>query len=296
MAYQVESVLPLQAELGECPLWSPEFQVLWLVDILAPAIHRYHPQSGELQSFPLKEEVGCIGLRAGGGIVAALRSGVWFLDEQGNLEKKIADNPGEASKSRFNDGRVDPFGRFWCGSLWEPQDRNGGKLCCLDSQLNLKVVAEDVMISNGLAFSPDRRWMYHSDTPNAVLYRYPLDPLSGETGERSVLRRFDPQQGGLPDGAAVDSEGFYWSALFDGGRVVRIDPDSGDIVDEIPLPVRWPTMVAFGGADMKTLYITSSRENRSQQELERYPLSGNLLAVRVAVAGIAEPLFRYHQR
>jgi len=296
MAYQVECVLPLEAELGECPLWSPEHQVLWFVDILAPAIHRFHPQSGEYQTFPLTEEVGCIGLRAGGGIVAALRSGVWFLDEQGKIEQKIADNPGEASKSRFNDGRVDPFGRFWCGSLWEPQDRNGGKLCCLDSQLRLTVVNDDVKISNGLAFSPDRRWMYHTDTPNAVLWRYPVDPTSGEVGQRTLFRRFDTEQGGLPDGAAIDSEGYYWSAMFDGGRVVRIHPESGDIVDEIALPVRWPTMVAFGGEDLKTLYITSSRENRTEEELERYPLSGNLFAVRVEVAGVVEPLFRYHQR
>ncbi|MCU5772853.1 SMP-30/gluconolactonase/LRE family protein [Erwiniaceae bacterium BAC15a-03b] len=291
MTYQVETVLPLQAELGECPLWSVEQQALWMVDILAPAIYRYHPESGELQTYPLTEDVGCIGLRAAGGLVAALRSGVWLLDKQGKIEKKVADNPGEASKSRFNDGRVDRFGRFWCGSLWEPQDRNGGKLCRLNARLQLEVIAEDVMISNGLAFSADRRWMYHSDTPNAVLYRYPVDPHSGEVGERKVFKRFDPEQGGLPDGAAVDSEGYYWSALFDGGRVVRIHPETAEIVDEIVLPVRWPTMVAFGGADLKTLYITSSRENRSEEELARYPQSGNLFAVRVAVAGVAEPVF-----
>jgi len=95
----------------------------------------------------------------------------------------------------------------------------------------------------------------------------------------------------LPDGAAVDSEGFYWSAQFDGGRIVRIDPASAEIVDEIALPVRWPTMVAFGGADLKTLYITSSREDRSEEELARYPQSGDILAVEVDVAGQAEPLF-----
>ncbi|URQ59837.1 SMP-30/gluconolactonase/LRE family protein [Pantoea alhagi] len=289
MNWQVERVLPIEAELGECPLWSTAEQALWFVDILAPAIHRFDPKSGEHRVFPQQEEVGCIGLRREGGLVAALRSGVWFIDAQGKPERKIADNPGEASKSRFNDGRVDPFGRFWCGSLWEPQDRNGAKLCRLDKDLQLHVIDEDIKVSNGLAFSPDRRWMYHSDTANHVIWRYSLDAETGENGKRELFRRFS--DGLMPDGAAVDEEGFYWSAMFDGGRIVRIDPNTAEIVDEIPLPVRWPTMVAFGGEDLKTLYITSSRENRSAEELAQYPWSGSLFAVRMPVAGLPEPLF-----
>jgi len=289
MKPEVKNVLALQAELAECPTWSAREQVLWCVDILAPAIHRFDPRSGALESFPQQEEVGCIGLREQGGVIAALRSGVWLLDEQGRPQRKIADNPGEAAKSRFNDGRVDPWGNFWCGSLWEPQDKNGALLCRVTPSLELEVKARDIKISNGVAFSPDRRWMYHSDTPNEVLYRYPLDE-KGEPGEREIFRQFDAA-GGLPDGAAVDSEGFYWSAQFDGGRIVRIDPVSAQIVDEIALPVRWPTMVAFGGPDLKTLYITSSREDRTEEELARYPQSGDILAVEVEVAGMAEPLF-----
>ncbi len=289
MTHRVKNVLPLQAELAECPLWAVQEQVLWCVDILAPAIHRFDPASGELSTFPQAEEVGCIGLREQGGIIAALRSGVWLLDEQGN-RKKVVDNPGIAGKSRFNDGRVDPWGNFWCGSLWEPQDKNGGLLCRVTPDLTLEVKARDIKISNGVAFSPDRQWMYHSDTPNEVLYRYPLD-AQGEPGQREIFRRFDAR-GGLPDGAAVDSEGYYWSALFDGGRVVRIDPHDGEIVDEITLPVKWPTMVTFGGSDLKTLFITSSRENLSEEDLARYPQSGDIFAVDVDVAGMEEPRFR----
>ncbi|MFD1804696.1 SMP-30/gluconolactonase/LRE family protein [Mixta tenebrionis] len=289
MNWQVERVLPIATELGECPLWSTAEQALWFVDILAPALHRFDPASGEHQVFPQHEEIGCIGLRREGGLVAAMRSGIWFLDEQGRPQRKVADHPGEAGKSRFNDGRVDPFGRFWCGTLWEPQDRNGALLCRLDSDLQLHIIEDDLQISNGLAFSPDGRWAWHSDTSNHVIWRYPLDPVSGQIGRRELFRRFG--DGLQPDGAAVDAEGFYWSAMFDGGRIVRIDPHSAEIVDEIPLPVRWPTMAAFGGEDLKTLYITSSRENRSAEELARYPWSGSLLAVRMPVAGQAEPLF-----
>ncbi|RRZ87019.1 SMP-30/gluconolactonase/LRE family protein [Erwinia sp. 198] len=291
MRYQVKNVLAAQAELGECPVWSVREQALYFVDILAPALHRFDPQSGEHKIMPVPEHIGCFGLNEQGGFVAALRSGVCLLDEEGIITRRVAPNPGEAAFSRFNDGRVDRHGRFWCGSLWEPQDRNGGKLCRLDEHLRLTVEAEDIKISNGLAFSPDDKWMYHTDTPNGVLYRYPVDDR-GDIGPREVIRHFVQEQGGLPDGAAVDSEGFYWSAMFDGSRVIRLNPATGEIVDEIPLPVRWPTMVAFGGPDLKTLYITSSREDRSAEELAAYPQSGDVFAVEVAVAGLPEPLFR----
>lgn len=290
MSYQVNNVLRAQAELGECPVWCVDQQVLWFVDILAPALHRFDPTTGEHQVWPVAEEIGCFGLRAGGGLIAALRSGVYFINEQGEIVQRIASNPGDAGRSRFNDGRVDPWGRFWCGSLWEPQDRHGGKLCRVDNQHQLTVQAEDIKTSNGLAFSADRRWMFQTDTPEGILYRYPLDS-DGQIGTREIVRRFEQQDGGLPDGAAIDSEGFYWSAMFDGQRVVRINPANGEIVDEIPLPVRWPTMVAFGGPDLKTLYITSSREDRSAEELAQYPESGDLFAVRVNVAGRPEPRF-----
>ncbi|MEI2263637.1 SMP-30/gluconolactonase/LRE family protein [Erwinia sp. CGal63] len=291
MRYQVKNVLAAQAELGECPVWSVREQTLYFVDILAPALHRFDPRSGEHKVMPVPEHIGCFGLNEQGGFVAALRSGVCLLDEEGKIVRRVAENPGEAALSRFNDGRVDRHGRFWCGSLWEPQDRNGGKLCRLDEHLRLTVEAEDIKISNGLAFSPDNKWMYHTDTPNGVLYRYPVDE-KGDIGPREVLKRFVQEEGGLPDGAAVDSEGFYWSAMFDGSRVIRLNPATGEIVDEIPLPVRWPTMIAFGGPDLKTLYITSSREDRSAEELAAYPQSGDVFAVEVDVAGLPEPLYR----
>jgi len=290
MRYQVKNVLAAQAELGECPVWSVREQALYFVDILAPALHRFDPRSGEHKVMPVPEHIGCFGLNEQGGFVAALRSGVCLLDEEGKIVRRVAENPGEAALSRFNDGRVDRHGRFWCGSLWEPQDRNGGKLCRLDEHLRLTVEAEDIKISNGLAFSPDNKWMYHTDTPNGVLYRYPVDE-KGDIGPREVLKRFVQEEGGLPDGAAVDSEGFYWSAMFDGSRVIRLNPATGEIVDEIPLPVRWPTMIAFGGPDLKTLYITSSREDRSVEELAAYPQSGDVFAVEVDVAGLPEPLY-----
>lgn len=297
MIYDVKNVLKVQAILGECPVWSVSEQVLYFADILSPEIHRFDPTTGEHRSIITPEHTGCFGFREKGGFIAAMRTGIFLLDQYGQIEKKVADSPTDADKSRFNDGRVDHWGRFWCGTVWEADDRNNGKLCRVDANLNCEVKAEDVKISNGLAFSPDKRWMFHTDTPNHVLYRYALNVDSGELiGEREIVRKFEKQDGetirtALPDGGAFDSEGCYWSALFNRGKILRLSSE-GDILDEILLPVKWPTMVAFGGKDLKTLFITSSREDRTKQELAQYPQSGDLFAVRVNVAGCEEPLFK----
>lgn len=285
------TALHAQAALGECPLWAEDEQKLYWVDIEAPSLHCFDPLSGEDRAWAMPENIGCIGRRQGGGYIAGLRSGIWLLNGQAELTECVARPVADTSISRFNDGRVDPWGRFWAGTIHEPRDVPAATLFQVDTSLVCQRLAGDIKVSNGVAFSPDRCWAYHSDTPNHVIYRYPLNPDSGEiTGPREVFHQF-PWGNGRPDGAAVDSDGYYWSALYEGGRVVRISP-AGEIVAEYPLPARCPTMCAFGGADLKTLYVTSARHGRPADELEAYPASGNLFAMRVDVAGQCEPLFR----
>jgi sugar lactone lactonase YvrE len=289
MAYEVRCVVTEVSELGECPVWSVREQVLYWADILGGFLQRFDPKTGLVSRIKLPEHLGCFGLRSQGGFIAALRSGIYLLNEEGSVIEKVADNPTGGENSRFNDGRVDPWGRFWAGTIWQPRDKNGGVLVRVDAALNAKIMADEVMVSNGLAFSPDRSWVYHSDTPNHILYRYPLDG-AGEIGAREVVRTFERGVGGRPDGAAFDSEGCYWSAQFTGGRILRLALD-GTELDEIRVPTLWPTMVAFGGPDLRTLYITSSRENRTEEELANWPLTGCVFAVEVDVAGCPEPLF-----
>ena len=282
------TVYPAQAALGECPLWCGDSQRLWWVDIEAPAIHCFDPATGENTTIAMDENIGCLALRAGGAFIAGLRSGLWLLDAEGRKEKLIANPQPDTSISRFNDGRADPWGRFWAGTIFEPRDRPDAMLCRVDADLSCTRVTGDIKVSNGLAFSPDRKWMYHSDTPAHVIYRYPLD-ARGTPGAREIFHQF-PFGNGRPDGAAVDADGFYWSALYEGGRVVRISP-AGEIVAEVPVPARCPTMCAFGGADLRTLYVTSARHGRPAEELADWPASGNLFAMRVDVPGLPEPRF-----
>ncbi|QHM72127.1 SMP-30/gluconolactonase/LRE family protein [Mixta intestinalis] len=286
-----EQLFDYVGHLPECPSWDSDTQTLWWADILEREIHALHLPGGEHRVITFPEEPGCFALREKGGLIVALRSGIWLTGEAGQLQQKICDNPNNPALARFNDGGVDPWGRFWAGTYWGPRDYNGALLCRVDASLRTGVMQCDILGANGLAFSPDRRWMYTSDTPNHVIYRTPLDD-EGNPGVRQVWKTF-PRGNGRPDGAAMDSEGCYWSALFDGWRIARFSPQ-GEVLEEHTLPVRCPTMVCFGGPEMKTLFITTTRENMTAEECAAYPLSGAIFTLNVAVAGMHKPKFKEH--
>ena len=280
--------LDLRAELGECPIWSVDEQALYFVDIKGRALHRFDPRTGTHSAIPMPEEIGCIGFRKGGGFIAGFRSGLWLLDASGARLEKLADNPDDKSQRRFIDGLVDPAGRFLEVTIDEPKVRRSAHLYRYDRR-GLIVLAEGLLTSNGVAFSSDGRTLYHADTPTFTIWRYAYDPTTGNATDRTLFARLSPTEGdcGRPDGAAVDAQGCYWTALFEGGRIQRYAPD-GQLLAEYPIPARCPTMVAFGGPDLKTLYVTSARTNRPADELAALPHSGSLFAMQVEVAGRPE--------
>jgi sugar lactone lactonase YvrE len=233
--------------------------------------------------------VGCLGLRASGGLVVALRDGLWLADAHGRLDRKIADAPYDPAWHRFNDGRVDPQGRFWVGSMNERRDAASAALYRLDADHSLHRVVDGVTVSNGLAWSPDGRTMYHADTPALTVRAFDFDASTGTPSRMRTFVRWE-RETDRPDGAAVDSAGHYWVAHFRGGRVVEIDA-SGRTVREIPFPAMCPTMCAFGGPDLRTLYVTSARHERPDDELARFPQSGGVFAMRVDVPGLPEPRY-----
>lgn len=280
-------------QVGECPLWHPEEAALYWIDIQGQMVHRLQPATGEHACWPMPSEPGCIARCAAGGLVVALRSGVVLLDTVSGALSPLVDAPYDRSKLRFNDGRCDAAGRLWIGTIYEPRDQQLGSLFCVERGA-IRDYAKAVTVSNGVAFSPDNRTLYHADTTAHRITAYDFNLASGSVGASRVLKQFSTDKshhyGGRPDGAAVDSEGAYWCAMFEGGRILRLSP-TGEILDEIKLPLRCPTMVAFGGADLRTLYITSARHNRPEAELLQYPLSGCVLALQVAVAGRAEAAY-----
>ncbi|WP_426176525.1 SMP-30/gluconolactonase/LRE family protein [Massilia sp. TWR1-2-2] len=282
--------------VGECPLWDAAASILYWVDIDGFAVHSLEPASGAYRAWPMVSEPAAIALHAGGGLLVALRSGFAHLDTGSGALTEIAPAPYDTTLYRFNDGRADAAGRFWVGTLYEPRTQAVAEMFCLERGEVRCAWSGGMTVSNGLAFSPDGKYMYHADTTSHRIDRYGFDAGSGVASAPEPFQRFDtdkaaPGYGGRPDGAAVDSEGAYWCAMFEGGRVLRFSAD-GALLREVKVPLRCPTMVAFGGDDLRTLYITSAGLKRPDAEREQYPLSGCLLSLRVDVAGLPEPLYR----
>lgn len=295
-------VLDARALLGECPLWSATEQVLYWVDISARRIHRFDPAAGTDQYWDMPCEPGCIGLAASGGLVAALRDGFYRLDTQSGVLRKVADAPPppyDPATMRFNDGRCDAAGRFWAGAMFEPRTAEAAGVFVLERGQVREgwgpAQGAGVKVSNGMAFTADGKYVHQSDTPNHVIYRFAFDASAGQVGARSVFarcaaNRTDPDYGGRPDGAAIDSAGNYWSAQYEGGRVLRFSP-AGEVTGVVRVPVRRTTMIAFGGPQLKTLYIATAREGAGAEELAKQPHAGGIFAIDLDVAGRAEPQY-----
>lgn len=278
--------------LGESPLWHPVEQVLYWCDIPGRSLHRWDPESGRHQQWSFGTEVACCAPLDQGGLLLALRDGLWRFNPADGTRTCVSVAPYNGAIERYNDGKADPQGRFWVGTIYEPRDAARAALYRWDGGL-LERAAGDITVSNGLAWSPDTRTLYWADTPAHVIYACDFDTDGGALSNRRVFARFSPRDpdqpiesyGGRPDGAAVDVEGGYWVAMFEGARMLRFAP-GGELLQTIPLPVRCPTMPCFGGPDLRTLYITTAREKRPAPELAEMPLSGCVLHLRVDVPGL----------
>ncbi|MCE7029762.1 SMP-30/gluconolactonase/LRE family protein [Jiella avicenniae] len=284
-------VLDAKCALGECPVWSGPERALYFVDIKGMKLHRFEPETGRHTTIGLSEEIGCFAIRKDGGFVAGLRSGVWHLGPNGERRAMLAPNPEPNATNRINDGRTDPRGRFFLGTIDEMKAGGTAGLYRFD-RCGLAQIESGLWTSNGLAFAPDGRTMYHSDTSARTIYAYDYDVASGEATGRRIFAKVTNvgDDKGRPDGAAVDAEGCYWSALYEGGRVRRYSP-KGELLGEYPVPAMCTTMVAFGGKDLETLYVTSARDGRPAEELERLPHSGGVFAMQTDVPGLPEPQF-----
>ena len=284
----VELALAAKANLAECPRWDEKEQLLYWIDINRFQLHRLDPKTGKDEFITFNEEIGCFSLRENGGFVLAMRNGFFTVDGWNTEVTKICDPEEGLDKNRFNDGRCDAKGRFIAGSYYPPKDHDGANLWMLDENLEARLMYDQMLTSNGAAFSPDNKTFYFSDTPKHVIYRCDYDIETGTASNRDIFHQF-PHGNGRPDGGAVDSEGYYWTALFEGSRIARLNPQ-GEIVEEIEVPAKCPTMVAFGGEDLKTLFITTAGD-RKEEELAEYPQSGNLFKVEVDVPGQVEYRF-----
>ena len=279
---------------GESPLWHPTESCLYWVDIGGFTIHRLNTLTGAHDEWRMPTEPSTLALNATGGLVVAMRAGFYTFNPQDGSITEIAPAPYDMTTTRFNDGRVDAAGRFWVGTIYEPRDQQAAQMFCLEKGEIKCKWSGGMTVSNGLAFSLDATSMYHADTTTHRVDRYQFDSATGDVSHPSRFQQFSTDKtrnyGGRPDGAAVDSEGAYWVAMIEGARLLRFSAD-GELLDELHLPVNCPTMMAFGGDDMRTLFITSLG-HRSAEEIAQFPLTGRLLSLRVDVAGRVENAYQ----
>jgi sugar lactone lactonase YvrE len=277
-----ELLLDVRAELGEGPVWDDRRERLLWVDILAGHVHATDPESGADDVVEVGTEVGAVALRAGEGLVLAVRDGFALLDPGGTL-RMVADVEADTPGNRFNDGACDRAGRFFAGTMAFAETPGAGALYRLDPDLTVTQVLDGVTISNGIGWSPDDRLMYFVDTPTRAIDVFDYDLATGTATNR---RRFAtiPAEHGKPDGLTLDAEGCLWVAMWGGGRVQRFLPD-GRLDRDLPVPATQSTKPAFGGEALSDLDVTPARTGLSDAELAPQPQAGGVFRLRPGVAG-----------
>ena len=285
---ELEHVVASQSKLGEGPLWSVDEQALYWVDIHRQRIERFHPATSQHLFFEFDLAVTALGFRARGGFVAATARGFALMQLSTQILDIVAQPEVDKPYNRFNDGAVDPRGRFWGGTMYDGPETNQpteGRLYRLDADASVQIMQTGMTICNGLGWSPDLKTMYFTDTLRRLIYAYDFDLASGSIEHRRV---FVDSSGdvGYPDGMTVDSDGCVWSARWGGWKVTRYDP-MGNVEREIGLPVECPTSCAFGGNDLTTLYITSAWTALSNEQRKQQPLAGDLFRLETNVKGRA---------
>ncbi|HEX3466299.1 MAG TPA: SMP-30/gluconolactonase/LRE family protein [Candidatus Elarobacter sp.] len=290
----VDVVLKPHALNGESPTWSRDEGVLYWCDTIGQKVHRFDPRTGEDESWSMPSTLGSFGLGTGDAMLIAMRTGVYRFDRRTARLDQLAAPPFDPHRFTWNDGKTDPRGRFWVGPMYAPLDRRGEgpkaaplhRIAPSGEQL---AKTAPVRISNGLAWSADARTMYHSDTAAHEIYAYDvLDADEGVLGERRTFAHADSPKGG-PDGGATDTDGCYWSAVYGASKLVRFTPD-GRVEREVALPVPNVTMIAFGGDDLRTAYVTTASNPLDEAQRAERPLWGALFAFEAPAPGVAIPL------
>jgi sugar lactone lactonase YvrE len=288
MAVAIRCVHPAAALLGEGPVWVADEQALFWLDIHGRRIHRYAPSSGSTRTVETPFRIASLAPRARAGFVGGSDRGFVIIDRQLSHFELICHPESHLPGNRFNDGKLDPQGRFWAGTMDDAETEITGALYRLDADLDWSQHDAPYRVPNGPAFSPDGKVMYHTDSAVRVIYRFTLT-AEGELLDKETFARFG-EPDGHPDGMTVDSEGNLWIAFWDGWCIRQLSP-GGEVMQTISMPVQRPTSCAFGGERLDILFVTSARVGLDTQALERQPDAGGLFAIAGLGHGLPSPVF-----
>jgi xylono-1,5-lactonase len=275
---QARLVWAAGAKLGEGATWDEHGARLWWVDIRSRRLHRMDEAGGDRRSWDLPQEPGCLALTGEPArMILGLRTGVFAFDPETSRLEPLAAPEGHSAAHRLNDGKVDPSGRFWFGTMHDDELPAEGALHVLDWPQRAMRIDAPYTVPNGPAFSPDGRVMYCADSPTRIIYAFQLE---GGMARKQEFLRFTNEEG-YPDGMTVDAEGCLWVAHWGGGCVSRFAPD-GRRLGRIEIPTGKVTSCTFGGADLRTMFITTAGGSGVPEE----GTAGGIFVARTAVAGL----------
>jgi sugar lactone lactonase YvrE len=288
---EAQVVFRSQAMLAEGPLWDADQQALWWVDIERGEVHRFDPATGQDRSQSLGYRVGTVAVRQHGGLLMASHQGIANLDFDSGAVERLFHPESDSPQNRFNDGKCDPTGRFWAGTMnLQPDKFSTGALYSLHPQEGLRKHFGGVGVSNGIAWSSDGRRMFFIDSMIHTVDCFDFDGVSGTLSNRRTIFEV-PKELGVADGMCIDDEGKLWIAFWDGWSVGRIDPEYGAIIDQIELPVANVTSCAFGGPSLDQLFITTARHGLIPTELADQPHAGDLFVAKPGGRGAAPTIY-----
>jgi len=284
-------LLDLHCALGEGPIWVERDAKLYWVDIPEGAVHWCDADGGDHGHVSLGQDVGTVVPRDEGGLAVALRHGFAFCDPAEGTLDMLVDPESDRPENRFNDGKCDPQGRFWAGTMGEGKAKQAGALYRLDLDGSVQRMIDGVSISNGLCWDRERKLFYFIDTPTFQVACYDYDPDSGAIANRRVVVEVPRDHGG-PDGMVIDRDGRLWIAHWGGWHVRCWDPADGRCVHEIPVPAANVTACAFGGPELDRLYITTARRGQDVEALREQPHAGGLFVAKPGARGWAGDTYR----
>jgi len=290
MPTQAELVVDAKAELGEGAIWDPNAQVLYWVNITGGEVHVYDPATGADRAISVARPVGTVVPRRSGGLMLAVKDGFASLDLDTEKLELVCDPEEHRPELRFNDGKCDPAGRLWAGTITGRANPGIASLYCLFPDLTARQMLTGVTNSNGICWSLDAKAMYYIDTATATVsaFDYDLDGAAISNRRSAIVV---PEAMGHPDGMTIDAQGMLWVALWGGACVSRWDPQSGDLLRTIPIPASHVSSCAFGGDDLDQLYVTTAREGLDEAALHREPHAGGLFRVEPEAHGV--PAFAF---
>ena len=291
MLNEVTVAYKTDAALGEGAIWNHETNELYWIDIEGKSLNMLNPKTKLNRSFSTASQIGTVVPKSKDEALIALVDGIYTMNLQTGQTTVFADMSESLIGCRLNDGKCDPAGRFWVGSMNWQQEKGKATLFMIKNDHSVTTKIDSVTISNGIVWTKDKKTMYYIDTPTSQIKAYDYNNATGNISNERVAVQVDSALG-FPDGMTIDSEDMVWVGMWNGDAVIRFNPKTGKLLQKIEVPAHNITSCAFGGENLETLYITTAKLDMTPEELEKYPLAGSVFKVNTGIKGVQSNFFQ----